>query len=111
MFAAELPRTSGRTQTMDRMTRRDTLKASAGLVAAGSAGVLASTPAMSAIPVANVAPPKQPVEAGAELRVIRPTKFVEPDEVVWNENSKRFTDTTGVKLRTDFVGWEDIRAQ
>ncbi len=96
---------------MDRITRRDTLKASAGLAAASGAGVLASTPAMSAIPVANVPAPKQPAEAGAELRVIRPTKFVDPDEVIWNENTAKFTAATGVKVRTDFVGWEDIRAQ
>jgi multiple sugar transport system substrate-binding protein len=55
--------------------------------------------------------PHQPIEAGATLRVIRPTKFVDPDETVWNDNTQKFTKATGVPVRVDFVGWEDIRAQ
>src|ERR1019366_4000162 len=53
----------------------------------------------------------QPLEKGATLRVIRPTKFVDPDETVWNANTAKFAAATGVQVRTDFVGWEDIRAQ
>ena len=65
----------------------------------------------SAIPIANVEPPNLPIEKGATLRVLRPTKFVDPDEVIFRENIKKFTDTTGVAIRVDFVGWEDLRPQ
>ena len=93
---------------MDRLTRRETIAIGAGgLTAAGLIG----QPAHAAIPTANVPLPKHPIEAGATLRVIRPTKFVDPDETIWNENTARFTKTTGIPVRTDFVGWEDIRAQ
>ena len=94
---------------MDRLTRRETL-AGLGGVGAGLAA-LGGGAAQAAIPTANVPAPKQPIEAGATLRVIRPTKFVDPDEIVWNENTAKFTKATGVAVRTDYVGWEDIRAQ
>jgi multiple sugar transport system substrate-binding protein len=94
---------------MTEFTRREGLGIGVGALA--SAGLLGSGSARAAIPIANVEPPKQPIEAGATLRVIRPTKFVDPDEVVWNENTAKFTKATGVPVRTDFVGWEDIRAQ
>ena len=94
---------------MQSFTRRDSLAIGAGALA--SAAALGSRPASAAIPIANVSPPKQPIEPGATLRVIRPTKFVDPDEVVWNENTAKFSKATGVAVRTDFVGWEDIRAQ
>ncbi len=67
--------------------------------------------AMSAIPVADVTPPKLPIESGATLRVLRPTKFVAPDEVIFRENIAKFTAQTGVPVRVDFVGWEDLRPQ
>ncbi len=96
---------------MDRITRRDTFKVGAA-GALGAAALLDSAPAHAAgVPVANVPMPKQPIEAGATLRVIRPTKFVDPDETIWNENTAKFSKATGVAVRTDFVGWEDIRAQ
>ena len=94
---------------MTEFSRRDSLIVGAG--AAVSAAAFAPGTAHSAIPMAKIDPPKQPIEPGAELRVIRPTKFVDPDEIVWNENTAKFTKATGVKVRTDFVGWEDIRAQ
>ncbi|HEY0418994.1 MAG TPA: extracellular solute-binding protein [Acetobacteraceae bacterium] len=94
----------------DRFTRRDTIRIG-GAGALAGAGMLGGRPARAAIPIADVPPPKQPIEQGATLRVIRPTKFVDPDEVIWNENTAKFTKATGVPVRTDFVGWEDIRAQ
>lgn len=97
---------------MDHFTRRDAFRIGAGGIGAVAVGgMLGSRPAQAAIPIADVAPPKQPIEAGATLRVIRPTKFVDPDETVWNENTAKFQKETGVAVRTDFVGWEDIRAQ
>ena len=50
-------------------------------------------------------------EAGASLRVIRPARFVEPDEVVFRPNAQRFQDRFNIPVRVDFVGWEDIRPQ
>ena len=34
----------------------------------------------------------------------------EPDEVIFRENTAKFAQATGVQVRVDFVGWEDIRA-
>ncbi len=94
---------------MEDFTRRGSLAIGAGAVA--SATLLGSRPVSAAIPVANVPMPKQPIEAGATLRVIRPTKFVDPDETIWNENTQKFTKATGVQVRVDYVGWEDLRPQ
>ena len=94
---------------MDRFTRRDAFKMGAG--ALGAAALVDAGPAHSAVPIVNVPLPNQPVEAGATLRIIRPSKFVEADEVVWRENTIKFEKASGVQVRTDFVGWEDIRAQ
>lgn len=90
------------------LTRRKTLA----LGAATLAGTALTGRAFGAgIPSANVQPPKLPIEKGATLRVLRPTKFVAPDEPVWRENTKKFSDAMGVPVRVDFVGWEDLRPQ
>ncbi|MCK8782797.1 extracellular solute-binding protein [Roseomonas sp. NAR14] len=93
---------------MTHTTRRDALALGAGALAAAA---LPARRGQAAIPVANVQPPRQPVEQGASLRVLRPTKFVDPDEVIFRENTRRFTETTGVQVRVDFAGWEDVRPQ
>ena len=43
--------------------------------------------------------------------MIRPAKFIDPDEVYWKENTKKFTEKTGVDVKVDFVSWEDLRPQ
>jgi multiple sugar transport system substrate-binding protein len=43
--------------------------------------------------------------------MLRPVRFVRPDEDVFRANAKRFTDKTGVEIKVDFVGWEDINQQ
>src|SRR3954453_5138012 len=63
------------------------------------------------IPKADVVAPKWPVEKGAALRILRPARFVEPDEVIFRANTAKFQQTTGVETRVNFVGWEDIRQQ
>ncbi len=78
---------------------------------AAAASMLLPNFAMSAIPVANVTPPKLPLENGATLRVLRPTKFLDPDEIIFRKNVAKFTAQTGVPVRLDFVGWEDLRPQ
>ena len=92
---------------MDRLTRRDTLAIGAGALA----GLALPPGARAAIPVADVKPPNQPPEKGATLRVLRPSKFVDPDETIFRENTKAFTAATGIPVRVDFVGWEDLRPQ
>src|SRR3978361_1991432 len=52
---------------------------------------------------------KYPVEKDASLRVLRWKRFVQGDEDLWNVNVKKFTDLTGVAVRTDSEGWEDVR--
>ena len=84
-----------------------------GLALGASALALSAAPrrARAALGDAGVEPPKMPVEKGASLRVLRPAKFVGPDQVIWDQNTERFTKETGVKVRTDYVGWEDLRPQ
>lgn len=89
------------------ITRRQGLQ----LTGAALAAAWANQQAAAQIPRADVAAPNHPIESGAALRVIRPSRFVEPDEVIWRENTAKFTRETGVDVRVDFVGWEDIRAQ
>ncbi len=81
-----------------------------GVGAAAAAGLLGRG-AHAAIPEANVTAPTLAVEKGASLRVLRPSKFVDPDEVIFRENTKKFSDATGVQVRIDFSGWEDLRPQ
>ena len=88
------------------ITRRRALAAGAGLAAAGLLDFKAS-----ALTLADVAPPRLPIESGATLRVLRPTKFVDPDETIFRANIKAFSDQMGVPVRVDFVGWEDLRPQ
>ncbi len=94
---------------MNNITRRNSLLIGAGALAGGT--LIGTRPVSAAIPVANVPLPNQPIEKDAVLRVIRPTKFVDPDETIWNENTAKFIKATGVQVKCDFVGWEDIRAQ
>jgi multiple sugar transport system substrate-binding protein len=48
-------------------------------------------------------------EKGAKLRVLRWKRFVQGDEDVWAANTKKFTQMTGIEVRIDAEGWEDVR--
>ena len=48
-------------------------------------------------------------EKGAKLRVLRWKRFVQGDEDVWAANTKKFTEMTGIEVRVDAEGWEDVR--
>ncbi|MFI5030651.1 MAG: ABC transporter substrate-binding protein [Reyranellales bacterium] len=63
------------------------------------------------IPKVNATPPKLDIEKGASLKLIRPARFVEPDEVIFRENSAKFAKQFGVEVKVDLVGWEDITQQ
>lgn len=85
------------------ITRRAALALGGAALVSGQAGAqIATQPAT---------PPTLPIESGATLRMLRPVRFVQPDEDTWRANCARFTAATGVPVRVDFVGWEDITQQ
>src|SRR5438105_14557309 len=90
---------------MNDFKRRDFLKATAGVAAGtalgGSAGLLAAD--------ANAQQYQGTPERGAKLRVLRWKRFVQGDEDKWAENTKKFTQATGIDVRIDAEGWEDVR--
>ena len=91
----------------NRFTRRDSIKLGAGV---GAATLLGSTSLMAQIPAADVAPPDLPIEDGASLTLLRPTKFVASDEeMFWLANTARLHRATGVPVKVEFEGWEDCR--
>ncbi|PMX38865.1 hypothetical protein, partial [Pseudomonas sp. MPR-R2A6] len=65
----------------------------------------------SNIKAADVPAPKREIEKGASLRMLRPVRFVQADEDVFRANAAKFTKDTGVEVKVDFVGWEDIAQQ
>lgn len=91
------------------ITRRDAL--ALGLSAATFAASGVAAHAQSAIKAADVPAPKLPIEKGATLRMLRPVRFVQADEDVFRANATKFTKDTGVEVKVDFVGWEDINQQ
>jgi multiple sugar transport system substrate-binding protein len=94
---------------MNDITRRDAL--ALGVSAAALAVTGASAQTASAIKAADVPAPSLPIEKGATLRMLRPVRFVKPDEDVFRANAAKFTEKTGVEVKVDFVGWEDINQQ
>ena len=73
--------------------------------------IIGAKAAVDDVPTANVKQPEFKIENGASLHVLRPAKFIEPDEVFWKSNTKKFTEATGVDVKVDFVSWEDLRPQ
>src|SRR3954469_5837791 len=103
--ASTVRRTHEGGRTMTRLTRRATL--AAGLAVTGTA--LLGGGALAQIPTADVPPPEFPIEPGAKLHVLRPSKFVQGDETLWLQNSAKFTAATGVEVAVDSESWEDLR--
>lgn len=86
---------------MKQGTRRDFLTSTAAVAAASAIGgdaLAAGAPGQRYTP-----------EKGAKLRVLRWKRFVQGDEDVWLANTKRFTQLTGIEVRVDSEGWEDVR--
>jgi multiple sugar transport system substrate-binding protein len=92
---------------MSRLTRRRTLQLGAGALA--GATFLTRRAAFGALAVKDVAPPQYEIEEGASLRVLRPSKFVQGDETLFLENTKKFTEATGIEVQVDSESWEDLR--
>src|ERR1700752_394683 len=90
---------------MKTFTRRDSLKVGAGALAgAAMASGSPLRPAFAQEPTIDLKP-----EAGATLRVLRPAKFVAGDEKLWLENTEKYTQQTGVQVKVESQGWEDLR--
>jgi multiple sugar transport system substrate-binding protein len=90
------------------ITRRDALVLGASAAALAVTGADAQT---SNIKTADVPAPNLPIEKGASLRMLRPVRFVQPDEDIFRANAAKFSKETGVEVKVDFVGWEDINQQ
>jgi multiple sugar transport system substrate-binding protein len=91
---------------MSEFKRREFLKATAGVAATsalGTGGLLLPGDA------AAQAGYKVTPEKGASLRVLRWKRFVQGDEDVWAAHTKKFTEMTGIPVRVDAEGWEDVR--
>jgi multiple sugar transport system substrate-binding protein len=85
---------------MTDITRRDALKIGAGTAALAATGVDALA---QGAPKWEVTP-----EKGASIRVLRGARFVQGDETVFNQNVAKYEKATGVKVKVDYEGWEDI---
>src|ERR1700733_14711849 len=97
---------------MPGLTRRDTLLSGAtALIGATSIPLIGARAADLDVPAADVKSPGFKIEPGATLRVLRPAKFVDPDETLFRANTKKFTEQSGIPVRVDFVSWEDLRPQ
>jgi multiple sugar transport system substrate-binding protein len=92
---------------LENITRRDALRLAVG----GTASLALATDAAAQIARTDVAAPALPLEKNASLRVLRPARFFEPDEVIFRANTAKFQQSTGIETRVDFVGWEEIRQQ
>ena len=93
------------------ISRRDSLALGAAALGAASIPIIGARAAVDDVPTADVKAPEFKVEKGASLHVLRPAKFIDPDEVYWKSNTKKFIDTTGIDVKVDFVSWEDLRPQ
>jgi multiple sugar transport system substrate-binding protein len=87
---------------MSEFKRRRFLKTSAGVAAAAAVGP------MIWVKDAN-AQWKNVPEKGAKLRVLRWSRFVQGDIDQYMKNVAKFTEKTGIEVRIDNEGWEDVR--
>jgi len=92
---------------MTLLTRRVSLQLGAGGLAAGL--LLDPAELAAQLQTKNVSPPDIGPERGASLRVMRPTKFIDGDQLVFEANTKKFIEKTGVQVRIDYESWEDLR--
>ena len=85
-------------------TRRDVLKTGAAL----TLGATASPALLEAARAWAAETPWQP-EAGASLRLLRWKRFVQSEEEAFMASMDAFTKATGVAVRVDSEGFEDLR--
>jgi multiple sugar transport system substrate-binding protein len=91
---------------MTDFNRRKFLEGSAGVATAATLGTSAAlwSPAIHAQASMAFKP-----EKGAKLRVLRWSRFVQGDIDAYTANVKKFTEKTGIEVRVDNEGWEDVR--
>ena len=91
---------------MNPFNRRKFLEGSAGVAAAATLGPAAAVwaPAVHAQNSLTLKPEKD-----AKLRVLRWSRFVQGDIDAYMVNVKKFTAKTGIEVRVDNEGWEDVR--
>lgn len=89
------------------LTRRDALGVGIGALAGTT--ILGSRVLRAEIPVTDVAAPQFEIEEGASLRVLRPSKFVQGDETLFLENTKKFSEQHGIEVVVNSESWEDLR--
>jgi multiple sugar transport system substrate-binding protein len=87
---------------MSDFNRRKFLENSAGMTAVAAAGSMLSLPSYAQ--TMSFKP-----EKGAKLRVLRWSRFVQGDIDAYMINVKKFTEKTGIEVRIDNEGWEDVR--
>ncbi len=87
---------------MSDFNRRKFLENSAGIAAMAGAGSMLSLPAYAQS--LSFKPEKD-----AKLRVLRWSRFVQGDIDAYMANVKKFTEKTGIPVRVDNEGWEDVR--
>src|SRR3982751_7066666 len=90
---------------MTKFNRRTFLEGSAGVAAAATLG--AGTALFT--PLASAQGLTFKPEKGAKLRVLRWSRFVQGDIDAYMANVKKFSDQTGIEVRVDNEGWEDVR--
>ncbi len=90
---------------MSNFNRRTFLEGSASAAALASVGSAATLFAPAVHAQAFALKP----EKGAKLRVLRWSRFVQGDIDAYMVNVKRFTEKTGIEVRVDNEGWEDVR--
>ena len=93
---------------MTEFNRRKFLEGSAGVAAAATLGTGA---ALFAPAGAGADPRRCKPEKGAKLRVLRWSRFVQGDIDQYMKNVEQFTDKTGIEVRVDNEGWEDVRPE
>jgi multiple sugar transport system substrate-binding protein len=87
---------------MSDFNRRKFLENSAGVAAVATAGSMLSLPSYAQ--TMSFKPEKD-----AKLRVLRWSRFVQGDIDAYMVNVKKFTEKTGIQVRVDNEGWEDVR--
>jgi multiple sugar transport system substrate-binding protein len=90
---------------MTEFNRRKFLEGSAGVAAAATLGTGATVFA----PAVHAQNLTFKPEKGAKLRVLRWSRFVQGDIDAYTVNVKKFTEKTGIEVRVDNEGWEDVR--
>ena len=90
---------------MSDFNRRHFLEGSASVAAAAALGTGAAVFA----PAIHAQTLQFKPEKGAKLRVLRWSRFVQGDIDQYMKNVQAFTAKTGVEVRVDNEGWEDVR--